>query len=165
MKRVMVTVLAAVCALTVVTATGASARTTGMGALTTTYAGVYQGSAEAYNYWNGNSLAITVKYVDGRTNPYPVYAKATFYQQTRTCNWLRRCSWTWKSLGEQRAPNVNTSSRWQGNLAGNQITFSRATSGGVGTFAASYAVCTDIPFNTPFRPDPCSGSGRYQYRR
>ncbi len=155
MKHARVSVLAAVVVmLSMILATDASARTVGMGSANASYAGVPQASGDAYNWWYGNDLRVNISYADQRKNSYSVYAKAEFFQLTRTCTWYRHCSTGWKSLGQRRAPNINTLRN------GNSVSFSQGTSG-VGTYAASYQICVDVPL----RAHPCSVSHRVAFQR
>ena len=104
MKRGIVKVLAAVFALSMFSATGASAAS--MDGVRLNYASQLQASGTAITHLSPGEVAVDVSYSDLRANSYSTYAKATFYKKTRICAHNQPCVWRWNQVGEKSAPTL-----------------------------------------------------------
>ena len=133
MKRGIATLLAAVFALSLISATDASA--VSMAQVSNTYAGQYQASGTAINYLSPGKLTVNMSYIDRRDNGYSTYAKATFHKWTRICVHNHPCAWRWNQVGERYAPGIN----FKDGARSEGLSF--AATDPPQNYAASYSVC------------------------
>jgi len=127
MTRRIVKVLAAVFALSLISATGASAATMDPGSIN--YASKLQASGSAFTH------------LAPGPNDYPTYARVAFRQAfyTRTS---RHAGWHWRDLGERQTPTTH--------LHGTAH-YAVPASGPLDRYQARYSICIAIPQKV----DPC----------